>query len=181
MLGLVIDEELGVVDCFGQRSVLVPKLCKVQPGGGEDKPRVPDGMIAVRVTCIEWSTGRYARLGSGEEPTGHRVGIIVSSRKEAVHKGGHGSDGSVLTRCIVDVVPSFCRFACSIHPSRNQLSLTREEGEEYSGGHGEEVKVATLGQRVGRQPVRELLRSFTRKGGSPGRGRTLNGELAALT
>ena len=164
MLGLVIDEELGVVDCFGQRSVLVPKLCKVQPGGGEDKPRVPDGMIAVRVTCIEWSTGRCARLGSGEEPTGHRVGIIVSSRKEAVHKGGHGSDGSVLTRCIVDVVPSegkvcrkqgnVLRFACTVHLSHHQLSLAREEGEEYFGGRGERVEVTTLGQRVGRQPVR---------------------------
>ena len=40
MLGLVVDEELGVVDCFGQGSLLVPKLRKMQPGGSKDKPRM---------------------------------------------------------------------------------------------------------------------------------------------
>ena len=159
-MGLVIDEELGIVDCFSQRSVLVPKLCKVQPGGGEDKPRIPDGMIAVRVVEC-W---QKCATGVREELNGHTVGFIVGSRQETVHKDSHGSDGSVLTRCIVDVVPSegkvcrkqgnVLRFACTVHLSHHQLSLAREEGEEYFGGRGERVEVTTLGQRVGRQPVR---------------------------
>ena len=45
MLCLVIGEELGIVNSFGQRPMLVPELCKVQPSGREDNPRMPDRMI----------------------------------------------------------------------------------------------------------------------------------------
>ena len=96
-----------------------------------------------------------------------RGGIALSPWRKAVHKGSHGSDGRVLTRRIVDMVPSQCKvrrqegnalcFASTIHTTRNQLRLAREEGQEDSGGHGE-VKITTVGQGVGRQPARQLTR-----------------------
>ena len=45
MLSLIVDEELCIVNGFGQGPVLVPKLCKVQPSGRENKPRVPDRVM----------------------------------------------------------------------------------------------------------------------------------------
>ena len=87
LLGLVVDEELCIVDCFGQGPVPVPELREVQASGSKNQPRVPDGMIAIRVACVKRSTGRGARLRPREEPDGHRVGIILSSRQDAVYKG----------------------------------------------------------------------------------------------
>ena len=104
MLGLVIYEELGVVNCFGQGPVLMSKLCEVQPGGGEDQARIPDGMIAVRVSRIKRGADRGTRLGPGEETDGHRGGVLCSTWQETIHKGSHGRNRRVLTRGIVDVV-----------------------------------------------------------------------------
>ena len=52
------------------------------------------------------------------------------------------------------------RFASTVHPPRNQLGFAGEEGQKDPGGHGEEVKIPTFGQRVGRQPARQLARGF---------------------
>ena len=70
---------------------------------------------------------------------------------------------------------------CTIHFPHNQLSLACEEREKYPCGHGEEVKITTVGQEVGRQRVHELGRGFTRKIGKPGGGRTLYEERQAVT
>ena len=82
-----------------------------------------------------------------------------SSREEATHKGGHRSDGCILTSRIVDTVATegkVCRkegnalgFTCSIHPTHDKLSLGGEEGEENTGGHGEQVEVPAARQCMG--------------------------------
>ena len=85
----------------------------------------------------------------------------------------HGSDGRVLAWRVVDIVPTeskVCsqqgntlRFASTVNPSRNQFSFAGEEGQEDTGGHGEEVEITTVGQGMARQPASELAWSFIRK------------------
>ena len=127
----------------------MPELCEVQPGCCEDNARMPDCVIAVRVTRVEWRAGRCARLGPRKEPDGNRIGIILRPRQDAVDKGSHSRDRSVLPRRIVDVVPPECkvsrkqgdalRLASSVHTSHNQLGLASKEGEEDTRGHGDDV------------------------------------------
>ena len=45
LLGFVVDEDLCIVHYFGQEPVLVAKLCEVQAGRGQNKPRVPNSVF----------------------------------------------------------------------------------------------------------------------------------------
>ena len=55
------------------------------------------------------------------------------------------------------------RFASTVHFPRNQLGFAGKEGQEDPSGHGEEVKIPTVAQAVGRQPARKLARGFLRE------------------
>ena len=61
--------------------------------------------MVIRVARIKRCTGRGARLRPGEERDGNAIGLILGSRQDAVDKGSHGSDGGVLPRRIIDMVP----------------------------------------------------------------------------
>ena len=136
MLGFVIDEDLCIVDCLGQGPVLVAKLCEVQAGRGQDKPRIPNGVV--RVPRIQGGAGRGARLRARQEPHHPRP------------LGGGGSQ----RQPIVDVVPpqgkvrcqdsNALRFASTVHSPRDQLGFAGKEGQEDPSGHGEEVKIRTV-------------------------------------
>ena len=59
------------------------------------------------------------------------IGFILGPRQDAVDKGSHGSDGGVLPRGIVDIVPPEGKVGRTLHLAStidlfdNQCSLTR--------------------------------------------------------
>ena len=53
MLGLIVNEELSIVDSLCKGPIAVPELRQVQASGGQDKARIPNCVIAVGAACIQ--------------------------------------------------------------------------------------------------------------------------------
>ena len=140
LLSFIMDEEVSIVHRFGQRAMWLPKLCKMEPRGGQDQLGIPDLLIFVSVTSIKIRTFTRARLCVGQEPDGFGPGIIRGPRQQLLYEGGHGNDRGVLPRSIVHLVPTWRKessekrnalcLAGPIDPSHDELCFVREEREQ---------------------------------------------------
>ena len=94
-----------------------------------------------------------------------------------MHEGGHSDNGGVLPGGVVYLVPpkrkegskerDALRFASTVYPSDNKLSLLREQREEYPHRHSQEVEVLALANSLLCEPVSKALRSFLWAGVKP--------------
>ena len=124
MLGFIIDEKVSIVNRFGQRSMLLPKLRKVEPRGGKDKLGIPDLLVLVGVTGIKVRTLTCASLSVGEKPN------------------GNGNNRSAFPGGIVYLVPTkskesskernTLRLTSPVDSPNDELSLVCEKGEQYT-------------------------------------------------
>ena len=71
LLCFVVDEKVSIVHRCGQRSMLLPKLRKMEPRGGKDKLGIPDLLVLVGVTGIKVRTLACASLSVGEKTNGN--------------------------------------------------------------------------------------------------------------
>ena len=106
MLSFIIDEEVSIIHRFSQRAMRLPKLCKMEPCGGQDQLGIPDLLVFVSVTSIKIRTFTRARLCVGQEPDGYGPRIVRGPRQQLLYESGHGNDRSVLSGSIVHLVPT---------------------------------------------------------------------------
>ena len=72
MLSFIIDEEVSIIHRFSQRAMRLPKLCKMEPCGGQDQLGIPDLLVFVSVTSIKIRTFTRARLCVGRQKKSFR-------------------------------------------------------------------------------------------------------------
>ena len=60
----------------------LPKLCKMEPCGGQDQLGIPDLLIFVSVTSIKIRTFTRARLCVGQEPDSFGPRIVRGPRQQ---------------------------------------------------------------------------------------------------